>query len=106
MNETIKAITENGILVVIAAVFIWTILADRKDNTKREIEIKERDDTYNTSLSLLSKAIDNMANLIDLLRQSNDNQASMLKTHDERSIKIKEEMTEIKTIVGGCNKRK
>lgn len=99
MQETIKLIGEYGITIVIAGIFLWTVIIDKKD-------VKIRDDKYNDSISLLSKAIDNMANLIDLLRQSNDNQLGILKQHDERSIKIKEEIGEVRVLVNNCPRKK
>lgn len=99
MESTIKLIGDYGITIVIAGVFLWTVIVDKKDN-------KKRDEKYNESLGLLSKAIDNMANLIDLLRQSNDNQVNLLKAHDERAIEIKENVAEVRLLVNNCPKKK
>ena len=44
--DLIKAISENGILIVIAGVFLYTYITDRKTN-------KERDLMFNASLGKL-----------------------------------------------------
>ena len=106
MSEIAKIIGDYGILTAIAIVFIFNTIQDRKDKKEQEVSNGKRDEKYNESLSLLAKAIDNMGNLIDLLKQSNDNQAEVFKQHDERSICIKEDLIEIKTLVGNCPKKK
>lgn len=106
MTEIVKSIAEYGVLIVIAGVFLYNTFQDRKDKKEQEIKNEKRDIQYNESLSLLAKAIENMGNLIDLLRQSNENQINTFKQHDERSISIKEDLVEIKTLVSNCPKKK
>jgi hypothetical protein len=117
MEETVGLISQYGILTVLAAIFIFSYLADKKDQKQRDMksieredarekDIRSRDDKYNESLLLLSRSTDNIATALELLKSSNETSISMLKTHDERSIKMAEQMTEIKAIVHGCRNRK
>ena len=104
METIIKPIVDNGILVVIAGVFLYSYLNDKK-------EAKNRDAKYNESLSLLSKSSDNIAKSLDLLTRSMDENKELLNRHDERSVKINEnvllineKLGEVKTIVDKCRK--
>lgn len=83
--EIAKLITENGIMIIICAVFIYQYLNDKK-------ELKARDDKYNDSLRLLSESSDNIARALTLLtEQSKRGEESMVK-HDERAIKMNEKL--------------
>lgn len=96
--ELTNVIGEYGILIVIASLFLINTIADRK---KADI----REDRNNQTLQLLTKAIDSVAKSLDLLKQSNENTADIFIKHDERSIRIDDKLTEIKTIVSGCQKK-
>lgn len=89
--ELIKAISESGILIVIAAVFLYTYLTDKKDN-------KERDAKYNESLRLLSESNTNIAKALDLLNVNSVNNDKLLREHDERAIQINERLLELQTM--------
>ena len=90
--DMITAISESGVLIVIAAVFVYTYLTDKKDN-------KERDRQYNESLRLLSESNVNIAKALDLLNISSQNNDKLLREHDERAILINERLLEIKNCV-------
>ena len=81
--DLIKAISENGILIVIAGVFLYTYITDRKTN-------KERDLMFNASLKLLSEGNQNIAKILDLLNINSCNNDKLLREHDERSITMNE----------------
>lgn len=106
MESIVKLVGEYGILTAIAIVFIWTTILDRKDKVqdkkdkKEEIEKNEkRDNKYNESLQLLSQSNDNIASALNLLKTSTDTNNCLLREHDERAIKIREDIIEIKTVV-------
>lgn len=96
--ELTNAIGEYGILIVIASLFLINTIADRK-------KVDLREEKNNQTLQLLTKAIDSVAKSLDLLKQSNENTAEIFIKHDERSIRIDDKLTEIKTIVSGCQKK-
>lgn len=97
--EIIQAISESGVLVVIAGVFLYTYLNDKKNNL-------ERDNKYNESLRLLSESNQNIAKALDLLNVSSRNNDKLLREHDERAIKINERLIEIKNCVDKVSTRK
>lgn len=97
MSE-IGQMIQTSVLVVIASIYLIGNISDRKKN-------EARDEKFNQSLVLLSKAIDNVAKLVDLLKQSNDNSTEIFMRHDERSVRIDDKLTEIKTIVSNCQKK-
>jgi hypothetical protein len=106
METTIKAISEYGVLIVIAGVFIWMVVTDRKASKQREEDTKKRDDKYNESLSLLSQSNENIAKSLDLLTRSMETNETLLRQHDERSIKMKEDIAEVRVLVSNCPKKK
>ena len=106
MSETIKLIVDYGILMVIAGVFIWNTIQDRIDKKDATEKNEKRDTKYNESLQLLSQSNDNIASALNLLKTSTDTNNSLLKEHDERAIKICENIVEIKAMVNNCPKRK
>ena len=81
--DLITAISENGILIVIAGVFLYTYITDRKTN-------KERDLMFNASLKLLSEGNQNIAKILDLLNINSCNNDKLLREHDERAIIMNE----------------
>lgn len=89
--EIIQSISESGILIVIAGVFLYTYLTDKKDN-------KERDAKYNESLRLLSESNTNIAKALDLLNVNSVNNDKLLREHDERAIQINERLLELQTM--------
>lgn len=97
--ELIKAISESGVLIVIAGVFLYTYLTDKKDN-------KERDIKYNESLRLLSESNVNIAKALDLLNISSQNNDKLLREHDERAILISERLNELKNRIDKSKTKK
>lgn len=89
--EIIQSISESGILIVIAGVFLYTYLTDKKEN-------KERDAKYNESLRLLSESNTNIAKALDLLNVNSVNNDKLLREHDERAIQINERLLELQTM--------
>ena len=130
MEETttiIKAISEYGILLVIAGIFLITYWLDRKDrktndqanyqkDQQQRAEAIKRDEEYRATIKLLADSTNNVAKALDLLRVSEDTNTTLIRQHDQRSIDIKEDiqkgfgeiknnLTEVKTIVSNCRKK-
>lgn len=91
METTIKAISEVGILIVIAGLYLWTTYSDKLENKK--------------TLVLLAESNNNIAKSLELLKETMNNQDTILRTHDERSIMIKEDIIEVKTLLHQCSDR-
>lgn len=87
--EIIQSISDSGILIVIAGVFLYTYISDKKNNV-------ERDEKYNESLRLLSESNTNIAKALDLLNVSSCNNDKLLREHDERAIVMNERLLELK----------
>ena len=96
--DLITAISENGILIVIAGVFLYTYITDRKTN-------KERDLMFNESLKLLSEGNQNIAKILDLLNINACNNDKLLREHDARSVIINERVLEIKNAATALEKK-
>lgn len=90
--DLINSISENGILIVIAGVFLYTYITDRKTN-------KERDLMFNESLKLLSEGNQNIAKILDLLNINACNNDKLLREHDERSITMNERHIQMNEIL-------
>lgn len=96
MEEVITLITTYGGLVILAAMFIidW-------NDTKKRIEIdkqdmKEERENQNLVISELSSSNKNIAESLNLLKNSIDNCSNEVRMHDEKAIqKILEIQNEI-----------
>lgn len=111
----VKLVSQFGVLVVIAGVFLYTYLQDRKDQKKKEEVNVKRDDEYRTTIKLLADSTNNVAKALDLLREAEHNTTVLIQQHDQRSIAIKEDLAkgfgeikndlvEVKTIVENCRR--
>lgn len=80
MEEFANLILNYGGTVVLAALFIYIFIADRKDRKEEKVN--------NTQvLRELSKSTDNVAESLNLLKMSTDNNTNEFRQHDERAIK-------------------
>jgi len=89
--ELTEMITSQGILVVIAGIFLTTFMDDRKYRRKQDAQINE-------VLTSTNKALDTTNRSLELLKQTTETLVSGYRLHDERSIEIKDAMIEIRTI--------
>lgn len=80
MEEIAKIIFQYGGTVVMAVLFVWLFIQERKDLEK------ERENN-NSVLRELSKSNNNIAESLNLLKTSMDNTNTEFKQHDERAIK-------------------
>lgn len=85
MEEIISLLLEHGGTVVMAVLFVYIFLTDRKDNMR---VLKE-----------LSNSNQNIAKSLNLLQISTDNNTAEYRRHDERAIEqfsnIKEHLIKI-----------
>lgn len=121
-----KIISEYGVLMVITAITLYFYVKDKLEQPKKEKEQKERearkeqemalrDEEYRQAIKLLADSTNNVAKALDLLRVAEENNAILLRQHDERSVLIKDDMiagfgevrkdlVEVKTIVSNCRR--
>lgn len=85
MQELVELISNNGVQVVIIALFIW-------DWIQNKTSIKD-------SLAENSKANANISKSLELLQKNMENTESKLEEHDKRGIMILSTLEEIKSIV-------
>lgn len=93
IKEIAKIMFQYGGTVVMAVLFVWLFIQERKDLEK------ERENN-NSVLQELSKSNNNIAESLNLLKTSMDNTNTEFKQHDERAIQefshIKEELIILK----------
>lgn len=87
MEELAKIIFQYGGTVIMAVLFVWIFLDDRKN-------YKEEKSNTTQVLSELANSNNNIAESLNLLKTSMDNQTCEFKNHDERAIKCFSEIKE------------
>ena len=92
MEEIFEMVTKFGGLVILAGLFIWQWLEDKKTN-------KEEKENNQKILKELANSNNNIAESLNLLKMSIDIQSNEFKQHDERAIRefaeIKQEIIKI-----------
>lgn len=119
----LETLGNGGALAILVSYMIWDKIQMRKDRQAEEcLRAEERKideqkleaerSRNNLTLERLAQANENLAgsneniaNTLELLKMQMETHDILLRGHDERAIKIKEEMTEVKTIVGSCHGR-
>lgn len=93
MEETVKLISAYGGLAIMATLFLY----DWYDGKKNEKEYKKQ---TNDVLCQLASSNNNIAESLNILKTSMDNQTNEFKQHDERAIsefqKLNDRLCEIK----------
>ena len=84
--EILSAIEKFGGLVILAFLFVYVFFTDRKKQEQKDIELKEEKKNNNAVLSELSASNRNIAESLNLLKTSIDNNTTEFKQHDERAI--------------------
>ncbi len=79
MEEFVKLIFNYGGTVVLAALFIYIFIADRKDK-------KDEKENNTQVLKELSNSNNNIAESLNLLKTSIDNNTAEYRQHDDRAI--------------------
>lgn len=92
MNEIAELLSNYGGLMILACLFIYIFLEDRKDR-------KDDKEKNGKVLNELSKSNNNIAESLNLLKASIDNNTAEYRQHDDRAIKefskINEKLVEI-----------
>lgn len=104
INNIIVILLNNGGTVVMAVLFIIFLFFDRKDRKEKEkqdkVEKKAEREANNKLLGELSASNRNIAESLNLLKTSIDNNTTEYRQHDERAIKqfahIKEDLIILK----------
>lgn len=82
----LSAIEKFGGLVILAFLFIYVFFTDRKKQEQKDIELKEEKKNNNAVLSELSASNRNIAESLNLLKTSIDNNTAEYRQHDDRAI--------------------
>ncbi len=91
MEEVVKILLSSGGTVAMAVLFIILLFTDRQDRKMQRDEDKEERklerEANNKLLGELSASNKNIAESLNLLKTSIDNNTAEFRQHDERSIK-------------------
>ena len=82
----LSAVEKFGGLVILAFLFIYVFFTDRKKQEQKDIELKEEKKNNNAVLSELSTSNANIAESLNLLKTSIDNNTAEYRQHDDRAI--------------------
>ena len=82
----LSAIEKFGGLVILAFLFVYVFFADRKKQSLREEELKVEKENSNAVLKELSTSNANIAESLNLLKTSIDNNTAEYRQHDDRAI--------------------
>ena len=92
MDDIIKLIAENGILVMIAVVFIWNTITSSKTTGEVLSELRTNAELQNGTLENLSRSGENMAVALNIIQstlethtQLLNNNAQSFERHDRRA---------------------
>lgn len=92
MKEIVELMSNYGTLFVLGALFIWAYIQDRGDR-------KEEKETNTQVLKELSTSNNNIAESLNLLKTSIDNNTAEFRQHDDRAVqefsKINEKLVKI-----------
>lgn len=82
----LSAIEKFGGLVILAFLFVYVFFTDRKKQSLREEELKVEKENSNAVLKELSTSNANIAESLNLLKTSIDNNTAEYRQHDDRAI--------------------
>ena len=95
MTDFVKIIPEYGVLVVIAAVFLWNFLKERAESRNDKIAMIE-------AIQANAKSQENIAQALELLRESTKQNSEVFMRHDDRAVEIDRKLTRIEDAI--CKK--
>lgn len=96
MQETLNLIGSFGGLVVLAGLFVWSYLQDRKNNEKREKDNVIRETQNQEMLKSVSQSNENIAKSIDAINNTTEVLKEYIIKHDERAKRIDHNVDYIK----------
>jgi hypothetical protein len=108
MNETIKIISEYGVLIVIAAAFVWSSLVQGKKTEKvlselltSLVELRATEQSQNPALENLRQTCETLINNQNILLSTQNLHTQLLERHDKRAedmgIEVREVVTMLRT---------
>jgi len=106
MNEYIKLIAENGVLLVIAAVFIWDKVTNAKTVTSilsdMQSSAKLQENTLinlHRALESLGHATENTTTALNIIQNTLANNMHSLERHDKRAEFMNSDLREVVTML-------
>jgi len=99
MNETLKTLSEYGVLFVIAAVFIWDKVAHSRmiENILKELQTSARLQT--SALESLRHMCENTTTALSIIQNTLAANTQSLERHDKRSEYMNNDIREICTML-------
>lgn len=83
--EVLSAIEKFGGLVILAFLFIYVFFTDRKKQEQKDIELKKEKKNNNAVLSELSASNRNIAESLNLLKVTIENNTAEYRHHDDKA---------------------
>lgn len=78
MEEFLNMIANYGLTIVIAGLFIWDWVSNKKENKQTLETIKTSNDTIANCLTEMKSSNDNISKSLDILQKSLDNQTQKI----------------------------
>lgn len=97
--EIVKALSDNGILIIIAAVFIWNTITVQKELQKNIQSQSSILESLKTTCENTATALNIIQNTIASSVAALDNNTEILKRHDQRSEYMNGDIRVIKTVL-------
>lgn len=105
--DTIKAIAEYGVLVVIAGVFILTWVAGFKIIPaffeKLLAHLEKMNNNFSEQNDNMKTALGSIAVSLEIIKNQTEDNTDLFKTHDKRAEDINNKLTEVCAIVRNKN---
>ena len=99
MDDILKLFSEYGILIVIAAVFIWDKLVNAKQADNILKELQEYAKLQGSTLQNLDHTCRNMETALSIIQSTLAANTQSLERHDKRSEYMNNDIREIVTIL-------
>lgn len=96
MENILNLIGSFGGLVVLAGLFVWSYLQDRKENKKRQEDDEKRETQNQEMLKSVAQSNENIAKSIDAINNTTDVLKECIINHDERAKRIDHNVEYIK----------
>jgi len=99
MEDILKIIGEYGILIVIAAVFIWDKIANTKTTEKMLKELEAGSKVQTSILENLRHTCENQSTALNIIQHTLAMNTTSLERHDKRSEYMNTDVREICTLL-------
>lgn len=85
MEKVIAAIAEYGVLVAIAAIFLWDKVTNGKLTSKILLELQESSRVQTKTLEAMSMNTKNTATALEIIQKTQTLQTQVFERHDKRA---------------------